>query len=137
MISPVIQTHTPFEASSNVSACAPCTSFAHGVGMNKVHIKIWSRTLGASLAAGYLGWTSPAHAQAVCSGPPYSAVVTTATCLGFSATADGGGDGQLALGASAHAGAGGAMAVGYNSFGSSLNSIALGFQAFANNANSI
>ena len=85
-------------------------------------------------AAGGIGWVLPAHAQSVdCTAAPFNAYNSTASCMGFGATANG--VGATALGATANASVLGALAVGYAAQSTGQNGVAVGFQAYANAIN--
>jgi autotransporter adhesin len=87
-------------------------------------------------AAGGIGWVLPAHAQSVnCNPAPYNAYNSTASCMGFGATASG--IGATAIGSISNASVLGALAVGYSAQSTGQNGIALGFGANAAAINSI
>ncbi|MGF6710972.1 autotransporter adhesin [Luteibacter sp. W1I16] len=88
------------------------------------------------MAAGWVGWSGAADAQAVdCTAAPYNAYASTASCMGYSAAASG--IGATAVGSLARANVLGALALGYSSTVNAQNGIAVGFGAYSNAVNSI
>jgi autotransporter adhesin len=88
------------------------------------------------IAAGSIGWSGSAEAQAVdCTGAPYNTYNSTASCMGYGAGASG--IGATAVGSLAKANVLGALALGYSSTSNAQNGIAVGFGAYSNAINSV
>ncbi|MEZ2419123.1 YadA-like family protein [Luteibacter sp. RCC_6_2] len=88
------------------------------------------------MAAGWIGWSGSAAAQAVdCTAAPYNAYNGTASCMGYTSAASG--IGATAVGSLARANVLGALALGYSSTVNAQNGIAVGFGAYSNAINSV
>ncbi|PXV60326.1 Autotransporter adhesin [Dyella jiangningensis] len=98
--------------------------------------RLRSAILAVLAIGGGAGWSMSAQAQSVdCTASPYNVYNSTASCMGYGATASG--VGATALGSVSHADVLGAFAAGYAAHSSGQNGIAVGFQAYTTAINAI